>query len=122
VPDEEPQYCARCGEPLVVPDAAYCKACGAAVTSLHGRPAGFDRGAAIAAGLSIVPGLGHLHRGRPFAAGAWFLGVLFFYHLGPVGFLVHLACAANAALGGASARRMRRRRRFSGDVGLRAER
>ena len=56
----------------------------------------------VAAALSLVPGLGHLYRGHPWKAIAWFLGVAMAYPLAyPLGFVLHLVCAGNAALSGA---------------------
>lgn len=48
--------------------------------------------------LSIVPGVGHIYRGKPFKAVLWFFGVSFAYLFGPpLGILIHIICAANAA-------------------------
>ena len=52
--------------------------------------------------LSIVPGVGHIYRGKPFRGIMWFFGVSFAYAMGPpLGILIHLVCAANAAFSGA---------------------
>ena len=48
--------------------------------------------------LSIVPGVGHIYRGKPFKGVFWFFFVSLAYGLSaPFGFLIHLICAANAA-------------------------
>jgi TM2 domain-containing membrane protein YozV len=48
--------------------------------------------------LSIVPGVGHLYRGKPFKGILWFFFVSIAYGMGPsLGLLIHLICAANAA-------------------------
>jgi hypothetical protein len=102
VPDlqtERPLFCSRCGRPVVVEGASFCKECGAQLTNeLPPIPADSHRKAVIAAALSIVPGLGHLYRGHPWRALWWFLGVSFAYTMQPLGFVLHLVCAANAAL------------------------
>jgi hypothetical protein len=95
---EKPRFCSRCGHPIVVADASFCKACGAPVTRfpLLRRRGGFNPMLALV--LSIVPGVGHLYRGRPLKAILWFFGVSFAYGLGPpLGILIHIICAANAA-------------------------
>ena len=51
--------------------------------------------------LSIVPGVGHIYRGRPFKGIFWFFGVTVCYGIAfPFGFLIHIICAANAAFSG----------------------
>ena len=56
--------------------------------------------------LSIVPGVGHIYRGRPFKGIMWFFFVSIAYGMGPpFGILIHIICAANAAFSGTSARR-----------------
>ncbi len=48
--------------------------------------------------LSIVPGVGHIYRGKPFKGIMWFFGVSFAYNVAPpFGFLIWIICAANAA-------------------------
>ena len=82
----------------MVDEASFCKACGAPVTRfpLLRRVGGFNPMLALA--LSIVPGVGHIYRGKPLKAILWFFGVSFAYGLGPpLGILIHLICAANAA-------------------------
>jgi hypothetical protein len=85
---------------VVVSEASFCKECGAPLTNEVSGPLRV-RGWApmIAAGLSALPGLGHLYRGRPFSAIVWFLGVSCAYAVVlPLGYILHLICAANAAL------------------------
>ena len=99
---ETPRFCARCGQPIVVADASFCKACGAPLTRfpLLRRDAGFNP--IIALMLSIIPGVGHIYRGKAFKGVMWFFGVSFAYTaMGPVmGALIHFLCAANAAFSG----------------------
>ena len=53
----------------------------------------------LAAALSVIPGLGHLYRGHPGRAALWFFGVIVAYALSyPLGLMLQLVCAANAAL------------------------
>ena len=48
--------------------------------------------------LSIVPGVGHIYRGKPFKGIMWFFFVSMAYGMGPaLGVLIHIICAANAA-------------------------
>ncbi|HZC45983.1 MAG TPA: hypothetical protein VE243_05870 [Candidatus Acidoferrum sp.] len=100
---EKPRFCARCGQPIVVPEASFCKSCGAPVTRfpLLSRDRGFSPLLALL--LSIVPGVGHIYRGKPFKGTMWFFGVVFAHIIGgpPFGFLIHIICAANAAFSGA---------------------
>jgi hypothetical protein len=99
---EKPRFCSRCGAPIVVAEASFCKSCGAPVTRfpLLRRSSGFSPVLALV--LSIVPGVGHIYRGKPLKAIFWFFGVLFAHAVGgpPLGILIHLICAANAAFGG----------------------
>ncbi len=81
----------------MVAEASFCKSCGAPVTRfpLLSRN-GFNPVLALV--LSIVPGVGHIYRGRPFKGILWFFGVSMAYEMGaPFGVLIHLICAANAA-------------------------
>ena len=51
--------------------------------------------------LRIVPGVGHIYRGRPFKGIMWFFFVSIAYGMGPpFGILIHMICAANAAFSG----------------------
>jgi TM2 domain-containing membrane protein YozV len=85
----------------MVADANYCKECGAALTlplSARGEPVYI---ALVAFALSFVPGLGHLYRGRLGRAILWFFAVAVAYTLAyPLGVMVHIVCALNAALKG----------------------
>jgi hypothetical protein len=79
--------------------------------------------------LSNIPGLGHIYKGRPARGLTWFFGVAFAYSVGlPLGLLLHVICASNAALKGALEddafmrlrhNRRRNRRRRSGPFGER---
>jgi hypothetical protein len=98
---EKPRFCSRCGAPIVVAEASFCKSCGAPVTRfpLLRRNSGFNP--VLALMLSIVPGVGHIYRGRPFKGIMWFFFVSIAYGMGPpFGILIHLICAANAAFSG----------------------
>jgi hypothetical protein len=96
---EKPRFCSQCGQPIVVADASFCKSCGAPVTRfpLMRRDRGYSPILALV--LSIVPGVGQIYRGKPLRGILWFFGVWFAYLIGgpPLGFLIHLICAANAA-------------------------
>ena len=99
---ETPRFCARCGQPIVVAHAQYCKSCGAPVTRfrLLRRDPGFNPGVAFV--LSIIPGLGQMYRGKIFRGVMWFFFVSIAYGAGPFpGVLIHLICASNAAFAGA---------------------
>lgn len=96
-----PRFCSGCGKPVVVRNAVFCKECGAPLTQTIWikRDPGFNP--ILAALLSVVPGLGHLYRGRIARGIMWFFGVSFAYgaSLG-LGILIHVICASNAALAG----------------------
>lgn len=99
---EKASYCWRCGLPIVVSNAAFCKDCGAPLGGgrFFARNPGFNP--VMAALLSIIPGLGHLYKGRVGAGAMWFFGVMFAYASNPaLGLLLHIICASNAALKGA---------------------
>jgi len=97
----QPRFCSRCGKPVVVKDASFCKECGAPLNAslwIRQNP-GFNP--VMAAILSMIPGLGHLYRGRVGRGIMWFFGVSFAYGASfPLGVLIHVICAANAALAG----------------------
>jgi hypothetical protein len=95
---EKPRFCSQCGQPIVVAGASFCKSCGAPVTRfpLIRRDRGYSPILALV--LSIVPGVGQIYRGKPLRGILWFFGVSFAYGAGPpLGLLIHLICAANAA-------------------------
>jgi hypothetical protein len=95
---EKPSFCSRCGAPIVVADASFCKSCGAPISRfpLLRREHGFSPVLALV--LSIVPGVGHIYRGKPFKGILWFFGVSFAYTVNPpLGVVIHMICAANAA-------------------------
>ena len=103
MPDPEffsrPRFCSQCGQPIVVEGAAFCKQCGAPLegTGLIRRDIGLRP--VIAFILSAVPGLGHVYQGHPWRGIAWFFGILIAYAASqPLGFLLQLVCAANAAV------------------------
>jgi len=107
----------------VVADAEYCKDCGAPLSTVRWLVPDPGYRPVVAAVLSVIPGLGHLYRGRLLKAILWFFGVMIAYTAGPIGLLVHLACAANAALSGAldnrsldARRRLRRERNFAAPI------
>jgi TM2 domain-containing membrane protein YozV len=94
---EKPRFCSRCGQPIVVAEASFCKSCGAPVTQFPlMRRNVFNPVLALI--LSIVPGVGHIYRGKPFKGIMWFFFVSIAYGMGaPFGILIHIICAANAA-------------------------
>jgi Family of unknown function (DUF6677) len=97
--------------------ASFCKECGAALegTGAIGSQPGLGR--LLPFVLSVIPGLGHVYQGHPWRGIVWFFAVMIAYAMShPLGFLLHLVCAANAALyatigPGMLAKRARRRRR-----------
>jgi hypothetical protein len=112
---ERPRFCSRCGLPITVAGASFCKECGAAL----GASQGFNRENTmrplVAFLLSIVPGLGHIYQGHVTRGIMWFFGVAIAYGAGPIGYLLHLICAVSAASYGSNRydeRRRRRRRRM----------
>lgn len=117
-PPGGPRYCSQCGGPVVVPNANYCKDCGAPLGTGPWLREDITWHPLVAAGLSIIPGLGHLYRGRRFKALVWFVGVMLTYSIAPsLGLLMHLICAGSAAFSGAlreeAFERARRRSRTS---------
>jgi hypothetical protein len=99
-----PRFCSQCGERLSVSDANFCKQCGAPLETATGQWLNRDISwrPLVALILSIVPGLGQLYKGQPWRALLWFGGVTIMYSgAPPIGFLLHLICAGNAALAGA---------------------
>lgn len=125
---ERPRFCSQCGQPVVVADASFCKECGAPLTGTVWLSRDLKWRPVTALALSIIPGLGQWYKGQPIRGLAWFLVVMLFYAAGAasLAFILHLICAANAALAGAIredalARTGRRagRRRFSTSAGPR---
>jgi len=109
--DEGPRFCSRCGLPIVVDGAAFCKECGARIGRAEVSRADSGQRAITAFLLSIIPGLGHLYQGYPARGVAWFFGVIIAYGAGPIGYLIHLICAVSAASYGTNRYDGRRRRR-----------
>lgn len=113
---ERPRFCSQCGGAVIVPDASFCKECGAPLPNTVWLSPSITWQPRTALLLSVVPGLGHWYKGERLRGFAWFFAVLFFYAFPvPIGLLMHMICAGNAALGGAlredalTARRERRR-------------
>jgi hypothetical protein len=99
---ERPRFCSQCGQPIVVADASFCKECGAPLTGTVWFKHDVSWRPFTAFVLSVVPGLGQWYKGRPAKALVWFVCVIFFYMSAPpVGFILHVICAGNAALAGA---------------------
>jgi hypothetical protein len=96
-----PRYCSQCGHPVVVGDARFCKNCGGPLGSGIRFRQDLKWNPWVAAGLSILPGLGHFYKGQHLYAVLWFFAVAIAYSAGPIGPVLHLVCAANATLGGA---------------------
>ncbi len=96
-----PRFCSSCGHPVVVGDARFCKDCGAPLSAgIHFKP-DLKWNPWVAAGLSLVPGLGQFYKGQWLYAVLWFVGVMIAYTAGPLGVVLHLLCIVNAAVGGA---------------------
>ena len=101
-PVEAPRFCSRCGNAVVVVDAVYCKECGAplAATIWLNRNMTWRPWTALI--LSIMPGCGQWYKGQRLCGVGWLVGVSFLYMaIYPLGLLMHIICALNAALGGA---------------------
>ncbi len=113
VPEAEfprPRFCSQCGGPIVVAQAKFCKACGAALEAAE--PVRYDGGPRLVSAfvLSVIPGLGHVYQRHPWRGIAWFFGVMAAYGASrTLGFLLHLICAANASLYGTMGRTAARR-------------
>ena len=115
VPDgdffDRPRFCSRCGLPIIVEGASFCKSCGAALDGSGPIRRDLRMRPLIAFGLSIIPGLGHHYQGQLLRGVMWFFGVAIAYGAGPIGYLLHLICAVSAASYGSNRRDERRRRR-----------
>jgi len=96
-----PRFCSQCGHPVVVGDARFCKNCGGPLAAGLRLRHDLNWNPWIAAGLSLIPGLGHFYKGQHLYAVLWFFGVAIAYSAGPVGPVLHLVCITNATLGGA---------------------
>jgi hypothetical protein len=125
VPDADffgkPRFCSQCGRPVIVEGATFCKECGASLEAggTFGREIRSRR--TISFLLSVVPGLGHVYQGHLLRGIIWFFGVAMAYGAGPIGYLIHLICAVNAASYGSTGEPSwrRRRRRRSGRLSAR---
>ncbi|HZP44288.1 MAG TPA: hypothetical protein VFB15_01445 [Candidatus Binataceae bacterium] len=107
---ERPRFCSHCGNPVVVPDAIYCKDCGRALPRTVPLVHRWPKNSGTALVLSIVPGLGHWYVGHPGLGILWFLLVMFFYAaVWPLGLVMHLICAANSVFRNAGSTRRGRR-------------
>lgn len=99
---ERARYCSQCGQPVTVADAAFCKECGAALAGTIWLSREITWRPFVAFVLSIVPGLGHLYKRQTVRGIFWFMFVIYMYSAAPpLGWLIHLICACNAALSGA---------------------
>ena len=99
---ERPRFCSQCGQPVTVADAVFCKECGAplAVTAWFSHDISWRPWVALL--LSVVPGLGHFYKGQVGRGIAWFVVVVFLLMSAtPIGFILYIICAFNAALSGA---------------------
>ncbi|HLW70380.1 MAG TPA: hypothetical protein VKS22_07140 [Candidatus Binataceae bacterium] len=103
---ESARFCSRCGHAITVPKASFCKECGAPLLDPPPLDDAILWHPLTALMLSVVPGLGHWYKGLHRRGVIWFLGVMFLYASAhPIGFLMHLICAANAAWGSTRPRR-----------------
>jgi len=86
----------------MVTDAAFCKECGASLAGTVWLSREITWRPLVAFVLSIVPGLGHLYKRQTVRGIFWFMFVIYMYSAAPpLGWLIHLICAVNAALSGA---------------------
>jgi hypothetical protein len=116
VPDagsDRPRFCSRCGLPVIVEAASFCKECGAPLNGSGFIRREIGMRPLIAFALSVIPGLGHLYQGRVLRGVMWFFGVAFAYGAGPIGYLIHLICAVSAASYGSNRNDDRRHRRHN---------
>ncbi|HLI80733.1 MAG TPA: hypothetical protein VKV03_12170 [Candidatus Binataceae bacterium] len=112
---ERPRFCSRCGLPVSVEGASFCKECGAGLEGSQNLAREGTLRPLVAFLLSIIPGLGHIYQGHVTRGVVWFFGVAMAYGAGPIGYLLHLICAVSAASYGSNRydeRRRRRRRRI----------
>ena len=87
---------------MTVADAAFCKECGAPLAGPVWLSREITWRPFVAFCLSIVPGLGQFYKRQPWRGLLWFLFVMYIYAAAPpLGFIVHMICAGNAALSGA---------------------
>lgn len=87
---------------MTVADASFCKECGAALAGTFWLTREITWRPAVAFVLSVVPGLGHLYKKQPGRGLLWFMFVIYMYAtVLPLGWIIHVICAFNAALSGA---------------------
>jgi len=99
---ERPRFCSQCGNPVVVADANFCKHCGAPLSSTVWLSHDITWRPLVAVLLSVIPGLGQWYKGQRVQGVLWFIFVVSLWSWSPpLGLLLYLICAANAALGGA---------------------
>lgn len=99
---EPPRFCSRCGKPVVVGGARFCKECGATLPSTVILDQDNELNPWTALILSLIPGLGHWYKGLRKRALMWFVVVVLSYNILPaIGLIMHAICAVNAAIGGA---------------------
>lgn len=82
-------------------DASFCKECGAPLSTALWLRSELGWNPLLALGLSVVPGLGQFYKGQRWQGAGWFLLVIVAYTAPELGYLLHAACALNAALAGA---------------------
>lgn len=110
---DRPRFCSRCGLPVIVEGASFCKDCGAALDGSGTIRREIGMRPLIAFLLSVIPGLGHIYQGQAMRGVMWFFGVAIAYGAGPIGYLLHLICAVSAASYGSNRYDERRRGRRS---------
>ena len=96
------RFCSQCGQAVTVADATFCKECGAPLAGALWLRHEITWRPIVAFALSFVPGLGQFYKQQRVRAVLWFLCVLYAYQMAPpLGLLLHLICAGNAAFAGA---------------------
>jgi predicted amidophosphoribosyltransferase len=96
------RFCSQCGQAVTVADATFCKECGAPLAGTVWLSHEITWRPFTAFALSVMPGLGHFYKCQRGRAVLWFFAVIYAYQTAPpLGLLLHLICAGNAALAGA---------------------